>query len=184
MVEAEAVTDGSRPVPHWNGRDFYVTIGDRSWQDAERYGFLASGGGPLWTKPLERLFPGARVFLYKPHPVQGYVGVGVVKEKARPVTDFDVDVNGQKVAILGAPLTEAEKLSHDSDNPELCEHLVRVEWLKTRPLDAAAWQTGLFTHQMPVCKLRDQETIEYLERAFGIKSSNRGEFRGGPDVHE
>ena len=38
--------------------------------------------GRIWTKPLERLFPGARVFLYKPYPVKGYVGVGIVTDKA------------------------------------------------------------------------------------------------------
>ena len=94
MADAEAVTDDGKPSPTWNGRDFYVTIGDRSWEDAERYGFISAGGGEIWTKPLERLFPGARVFLYKPYPVKGYVGVGIVKETARPVTEFEVEVDG------------------------------------------------------------------------------------------
>ena len=131
-----------------------------------RYGFVSAGGGPFWTKPLEKLFPGARVFLYKPDPVQGYVGVGIVKERARPVTEFDVEVDGEKVPILEARLAEPEKLSHDVNDPELREHLVRVTWIKTRPVGEAAWQAGLFTNQMPACRLRDRETIEYLERAF------------------
>ena len=171
MEEAEAVTHGNKPVRPWNGRDFYVTIGDRSWEDAERYGFVAAGGGPFWTKPLERLFPGARVFLYKPWPVQGYVGVGVVKEKSRPVGEFEVELDGERRPLLEAPLAEPEKLRRDADNPDLCEHLVRVEWTKTRPLDDAAWQTGLFTNQMPACRLRNRETIEYLEQAFGLELS-------------
>jgi predicted transport protein len=171
MTDAEAVTDGSKPTSQWNGRDFYVTIGDRSWEDAERYGFVSAGGGPFWTKPLERLFPGARVFLYKPWPVQGYVGVGIVKEKARPVAEFEVKVNGQKQSILEAPLAEPEKVAHDADNPELCEALVRVEWLATRPLDERVWQTGLFTNQMPACRLRHRETIDYLENAFGLSKN-------------
>lgn len=171
MADVEAVTDGGKPSPSWNGRDFYVTIGDRSWEDAACYGFVSAGGGPFWTKPLEKLFVGARVFLYKPYPVQGYVGVGVVKGTARPVTEFQVNVDGQQMPILEAPLAEPEKVNHDVDDPELCEYLVRVDWLKTRPLDAAAWQSGLFTNQMPACKLRDRETIEYLEQAFGLDVS-------------
>ena len=136
----------------------------------------ATGSSPpaaatIYTKPLEKLFPGARVFLYKPYPVKGYVGVGIVKEKARPVTEFEVEVDGQRLPILEAPLADPEKLRHDADDPELREHLVRVEWLKTRPLDEAAWQTGLFTNQMPACKLRDRETIEYLEQAFELDSA-------------
>jgi uncharacterized protein with ParB-like and HNH nuclease domain/predicted transport protein len=168
MVDAEPVTDGHGPGPTWNGRDFYVTIGDRSWEDAERYGFVAAGGGETYTKPLEKLFPGARVFLYKPNPVKGYVGIGVVTEKVVPVTEFEVEVDGQKLPILEAPLAEPEKLSHDADNPELREHLVRVEWLRTRPIEEAAWQPGLFTNQTTACKLRDRETIEHLEQAFGL----------------
>ncbi len=171
MADAEAVTDGSEPKSPWNGRDFYVTIGDRSWEDAERYGYLAAGGGAFYTKPLEKLFPGARVFLYKPYPVKGYVGVGLVKEPVRLVSEFEVVVAGQKIPILDAPLADPEKVTHDADNPELCEQLVRVEWLVTRSLEDAIWQTGLFTNQMPACKLRDRETIEFLEQAFGVEQS-------------
>jgi uncharacterized protein with ParB-like and HNH nuclease domain/predicted transport protein len=168
MADVEAVADG-KPSLSWNGRDFYVTIGDRSWEDASRYGFVAAGGGPFWTKPLEKLFPGARVFLYKPHPVQGYVGVGIVKERIQPVREFEAQVEGSNMPILKAALAEPEKLSHDANDPELCEYLVRVEWLAVRPVEDAAWQAGLFTNQMPVCRLRDSDTIEFLEAAFGVR---------------
>jgi uncharacterized protein with ParB-like and HNH nuclease domain/predicted transport protein len=171
MADAEAATDSSKPPAQWNGRDFYVTIGDRSWEDAERYGYVAAGGGALYTKPLERLFPGARVFLYKPYPVKGYVGVGIVKEPVRLVTEFEVEADGQKMPILDAPLADPEKVTHDADNPELCEQLVRVQWLVTRSLDDAVWQTGLFTNQIPACKLRDRETIEFLEGVFGVEAA-------------
>ena len=168
MADAEPVTDSHTPVASWNGKDFYVTIGDRPWEDAKRYGYISAGGGPLYTKPLENLFPGARVFLYKPHPVKGYVGVGIVREGARPVTEVEVEVDGVSVPILEAPFAEPERLTHDADNPELCEHVVRIEWLRTRSIEEAIWQAGLFTNQVPACKLRDNQTIEYLEQAFGL----------------
>jgi hypothetical protein len=76
----------------------------------------------------------------------------------------------QRRPILEAPLADPEAVRHDADDPERCEHLVRVEWLKTRPIENAVWQSGLFTNQVPACKLRDQETIEYLEQAFGLDS--------------
>jgi hypothetical protein len=47
--------------------------------------------------------------------------------------------------------------------------LVRVEWLRTRRAEDAAWETGLFTNQVPVCKLRDRATIEFLEQAFDLE---------------
>ena len=179
MADAEAVASGDgQPRAPWNGRDFYVTIGDRSWDDAERYGFISAGGGPFWTKPLERLFRGARVFVYKPHPVQGYVGVGFVKDTVRPVTEFEVEINGQRIPILEAPLAEPDKLAANAESPELCEHLVKVEWQGTRSLDDAIWQAGLFTNQMPACRLRDRDTIDFLEREFGVSQERRTE----PDV--
>lgn len=170
MVDVEAVADASKPRPPWNRRDFYVTIGDRSWEGAMRYGFLSAGGGDRYTKPLDNLFPGARVFLYKPYPVKGYVGVGIVKERAKPVTEFTVDIDGQTVSILEASLADPEKVRHDAGNPALCEHLVRVEWLRVRSVEDPVWQAGLFTNQIPACKLRDRETIEYLETEFELES--------------
>jgi hypothetical protein len=108
------------------------------------------------------------------HPVKGYVGVGIVKEKVTPtpVSEFSVEVDGQQMPILEAPLANPEKVRHDAGNPELCEYMVRVKWLKSRPVEEAVWQAGLFTNQIPVCQLRYPETIEYLEEAFGLESSS------------
>ena len=86
----------------------------------------------------------------------------------RPVTDFEVEVDGGKAPILKAPLAEPERLARYADDPARREQLVRVEWLKTRPAEEAAWQTGLFTNQVPVSKLRDRDTIEFLEDAFAL----------------
>jgi uncharacterized protein with ParB-like and HNH nuclease domain/predicted transport protein len=169
MADAVAVGNANTPLPTWNGRDFYVTIGDRSWEDAQRFGFVSAGGGAFYTKPLENLVPGARVFLYKPRPVQGYVGVGIVRDTVRPVTEYLVEIDGRSVPILDAPLTDQARLSHDVDDPDLRESLVRMEWIATRPIGSAIWRSGLFTNQMPACKLRDPETIAYLEEAFGLQ---------------
>ena len=103
--------------------------------------------------------------------MKGYVGVGIVKEPVRLVTEFEVEVDGQTMPILDAPLTDPEKVTHDAKNEELCEQLVRIEWLETRSLEDAVWQTGLFTNQMPACKLRDRDTIDFLEGAFGVEST-------------
>jgi uncharacterized protein with ParB-like and HNH nuclease domain/predicted transport protein len=170
MADAVMVGSANAPRPPWNGRDFYVTIGDRPWEDAKRFGFVSAGGGAFYTKPLENLVLGARVFLYKPFPVRGYVGVGIVQDAIRPVTDYAVEVDGRKMPILDAPLADREKLSHDIDDPNLRESLVRVEWIATRPIEEAIWRTGLFTNQMPACKLRDPETIAYLEQAFNLSA--------------
>ena len=58
-----------------------------------------------------------------------------------------------------------------SDDPELTEMVVPVEWFATRPIDEAVWEKGLFASQLTVCKLRDENTIKTAESAFGLDST-------------
>lgn len=54
---------------------------------------LVSGEQGRWySRTLEQLFPGARVFAYLPE--RGYVGVGTVEEKVRPVREFTTQIDG------------------------------------------------------------------------------------------
>lgn len=152
----------------WNGRDFYVSLGEepsRSWEDCQKYGFVSGGGGKWYTQTLKSLFIGARVFVNIPKA--GYVGVGIVKDTVVPVKDFKVSVNSQEVAILDAPL-KATKMSENLEDLDLCEHLVRVEWIKTVPRDKAYWEKGLFALQHTACKMTSSFTIEKLSQHFGL----------------
>ena len=101
-------------------------------------------------------------------PKQGYVGVGVVKQNVVPVTEFIVDVKGQKTPITDAP-TKAHDIGHHADNPELSEYFVRVEWIKTRSKEDAILETGMFASQHTVCRLRNKFTLEKLTQAFGLE---------------
>ncbi len=167
MADAVA-TETAKASPSWNGRDFYVVLGERDWGDCSRYGFVSAGGGPVYTKPLEQLYPGARVFAYKPWPVRGYVGAGTVTGKPVPIRDFQVQENGQAKRLLEANLAGHDYFARNAESLELCEYVVPVEWAATRPIDDAVWETGLFANQMTVCKLRDRTTIEHLEQAFEL----------------
>lgn len=156
---------GSEP---WNGRDFYVSFGEgsgRSWGDARRYGFISGGGGKWYSQTLRALFPNARVFVNLPG--KGYVGVGVVKEEVVPVKDFVVEVDGAKTPILDAPL-EAPGMGENKDDLELCEYLVRVEWVRAVPQEEAYWETGLFALQHTACKMTSKFTIERLTAHFEL----------------
>ena len=164
MADAQTPSDRHERRP-WNGRDFYVVLGGRDWDDCQRFGFISAGGGRYYSKPLEQLYSGARVFAYMPG--QGYVGVGQVIEPVRPVTEFQVDVGGERKPILGEPFSDAN-LVRDKDDPERCEYLVRVDWLARRPLEEAVWEAGLFANQMTVCKLRDQATIDFVLERLGL----------------
>lgn len=165
---------GKKNQETWNKRDFYVSFGDgeangaefhRSWEDARRYGFISGGGGKWYSQTLSNLFPGARVFVNIPG--FGFVGVGIVEEGSRPITDFAVEVDGKTTPILEAPL-QSHGLDNFKDDPDLCEYLVRVRWLKTMPKDKGYWEKGMFAVQHTACKMRSSFTIERLVRHFGI----------------
>jgi hypothetical protein len=169
-------TKGAGPAkkrPPWNGQDFYVAFGEsddpahdrRRWEDAVKYGFISAGGGLWFSRTLEQLFPGARVFVYIPK--NGYVGVGTVTETSQRVRDFKVDVDGKALPILEAPLT-AKAMGKGADDPAKSEYVVRVEWIKALPREQAIREKGMFANQNSAAKLRHPFTIERLTEAFDL----------------
>jgi hypothetical protein len=154
----------------WNGRDWYVSLGvgeSRSWDDCQKYGFVSAGGGHWYINTLQLLPAGARVFVCVPK--KGYVGVGIVKETAVRVRDFKVvlDDGMEKPILEMSP--KASKMGEFADDPDMSEYLVRVEWLKTVPLEHAVWEKGMFANQNSACKLRNGFTIERLSELFGLE---------------
>lgn len=159
---------GSKAREPWNGQDFYVSFGEgdwRSWEDAQRYGFVSGGGGKWYSQTLKQLFPGARVFVNIPQT--GYVGVGIVTVEAVPVRDFTVEVDGVERPILQAPL-QATAMDRHVEDDEMCEWMVAVEWIKTLPRDKAIWEKGMFANQNTATKMRNSFTIERLVDRFGL----------------
>jgi hypothetical protein len=169
-VEVKATPKKRRP---WNQRDFYISFGNgpqRQWEDARKYGFVGGGGDPWYSRTLNALKEGHRVFVHIPG--QGYVGVGEVAGTARPINEFQVQADGdKKVPILEAPLT-AQSMDHDLDDPDKCEYVVPIDWLKTRPLEDAYWEQKLFANQNTAARLRDTETIERLEQHFELREGD------------
>jgi len=172
IEERSSKTKGQRTSEEWNGRDFVVNIdvdsnGISSWDDAIKYGFVSAGGGRWYSRTLNQLFPGARVFAMRPKI--GYLGVGIVKEKSKPIKDFLVtSENGSVKPIIDVPL-KAEALKENADNPELCEYLVKVEWIKTVPEKEAYWEKGLRANQNSAFKLKSSFTLKKLLNFFGLE---------------
>ncbi len=155
----------------WNG-EYYVSFGDehrRHWSDAVKYGFISAGGGRWYSKTLEMLEPGDRVWVNVPG--RGYVGVGRVTSKAARINDFRVtDSEGGK-----KPLSEAEvsqpNMFESRDDEDRSEYMVGVEWEKTVSLDEAIREKGFFGNQNTVCRPTTkswQHTVERLSRQFGV----------------
>jgi hypothetical protein len=155
----------------WNQQDFVVNFEEndsRNWEDAIKYGFIAAGGGSWYSKTLKRLFVGARIFCMIPK--SGYVGIGKVTEAVEPIKDATFVVNGVEKKISDLNL-KALKMLHDSDDPEKCEYIVKVEWLKTVPKEDAYWTKGLKANQNSAYKLRSQYTIDKVSEYFGLDNT-------------
>lgn len=168
QVEREARKDKKREP--WNGRDFYASFGDgpnRSWEDAVEYGFVSASGGSFYTKTLYHLEVGSRVFVNIPKT--GFVGVAVVTDEAKPITDFKIQQGGVDVPIMDAVGIRSPGYATNAEDPELCQHYVQVRWLKHVPKEQAFWVKGLFASQHSACKLRDSFTINTLTKHFGIE---------------
>jgi hypothetical protein len=155
----------------WNG-EYYVSFGHderRQWEDARKYGFLSAGGGRWYSRTLDLLEPGARVWVNVPK--HGYVGVGTVQEPAMRVGDFHFFAeNGGKVPIAKATLV-GKGILDDMDDDDKCERLVRVKWEKTVGVNEAISEKGFFGNQNSVCKPRAKKwrhTVERLKERFGI----------------
>jgi hypothetical protein len=154
----------------WN-REFYASFGEyenRSWEEARKYGFFAAGGGPWYSRTLNMLSPGDRIWVRIPG--RGYVGVGRVLAKAVPVDDFNVVVDGVTRPLVEVAPTIAGATRY-SVNPENAEYVVAVEWIRDLPVSQAIHETGLFGNQNSIARPRAEswlKTIERLKQRFGI----------------
>jgi len=154
----------------WNGRDYYVSYGDfddgnMSWEDGRRFGFVVADGGLWYTRTLNTLTPGARIFVNIPQ--NGYVGVGTVVDTVVPAREFTVDVDGQKLNIYEAPL-QGKYSPENVEDKKRCAYFVRVEWIKTLPKSQAYWEKGMYANQNTVTKLKNRFTLEKLAQHFSL----------------
>jgi len=154
--EAGPKAAGAKTKEPWNGKDWYVSFGEepdvRSWDDARTHGFVSAGGGEWYTRSLEQVPEGARVWACIPK--SGYVGVGIATGPARRLSESGLD-----------PTALAGTYSHP--NGEV-EWILPVEWLTHVPRSKAVWEKGMFANQNTACRLRNKFTLDRLHPAFGV----------------
>ncbi len=166
QVSAAMTPDG--PNEPRNG-EFYCSYGHsetRSWADAVDFGFICGGGGAWYSRTLQLLSPGDRVWVKVPG--FGFVGVGRVTGRAQPASTFKVNTAEGESPVLDV----AKRGSYHReffDDPERCEYFVSVQWLQTVPLEQAVREIGLFGNQNTVCKPTTPKwraTVERLQEKF------------------
>lgn len=156
----------------WNG-EYYISFGTgknetRKWEDAVKYGFISAGGGTWYTKTLEMLHPGDRIWVNIPH--NGYVGVGIVKGDAVQACNAMFNQMSLKSLQQNGELT-GEYL-YSSDDAENAEYIVPVQWIKTIPENEAIKELGFFGNQNTVCRPtadRWQSTVNRLKKLWNIE---------------
>jgi uncharacterized protein len=146
---------------------YYVNVGEgrhRNWDDCKKYGFLSAGQGKQFSDPIRTLEPGDIVAAYLKR--YGFVGIGVVTEKAVRVDDFKF--NGKPIRDLKL----VEPFIIDNHNNDKTEYLLKVNWKRAVDRKSAKWKKngGLFSSQLIKASLQGQpKTIEFLEKEFEIK---------------
>ncbi|WP_245977625.1 hypothetical protein [Kushneria sinocarnis] len=156
----------------WNG-EFYASFGDdRPWELARRYGFIAGGGAAWYSKTLNLLSEGDRVWVNIPKT--GYVGVAEVTGERRRGDEFMIETEHGWQSLLS--MTTPAEYNHiheqgDADDEETLEYVVPVRWIKSVPAEQAFREAGLFGNQNTVCKPTVSKwdyTVTRLKQAWGI----------------
>jgi hypothetical protein len=98
LVDEEVLPPPPLPTK-WDGRSWYVVFaeedGQRSWQDASRYGFVSASGGPKYTGVLRKIPIDSRVFVLLSGG-HGYIGIGEVDQEAMPFSKAVIRRDGQE----------------------------------------------------------------------------------------
>ena len=140
-----------------------------------RVGFICGGGGAWYSKTLQLLTPGDRLWVNVPGT--GFVGVGRATGRAQPAATFTVAAPAGDVPVLEV----ANRGSYHRefvDDPERCEYFVAVHWLQTVPLERAVKEIGFFGNQNTVCKPtapKWRSTVERLKEKFSNFNNPTGE---------
>ena len=146
---------------------YYYNVGEgvhRDWEDYVQFGFISAGQGPRWRDAMLGFNEGDVVAAYIKR--KGFVGIGQLTSRAKPIRDVVVDrkpLLSHKLRCLNM----AENAESDVD----CEYVATVRWLKTVGREDAKWRTkgGIYTTTHVRASLDGQpETIEFLEESFGL----------------
>lgn len=169
QTQSHASTPLASQREPWNG-EFYHSYGEsdtRSWEDAREFGFICGGGARWYSKTLELLEPGDRV--WAKIPGRGFVGVGRVTGRSQPASTFKVkNQDGDELPIMDVAKRGNYHAANISD-PDTCEYFVPIHWIETVPVDQAFQEIGLFGNQNTVCQPTAEKwrsTVERLKSFF------------------
>ena len=146
---------------------YYYNVGEceyRCWNDYRNYGFISAGHSPHFRDEIVRFEEGDIIAAYLRG--NGYVGIGQIIDRARPVRD--VILNNQPLSDCNL---EQPNLILDSNDDNQSEYVALVEWFVSVGAADAKWvsRSGLFSSQSCRASLDNQPiTVSFLEESFNI----------------
>lgn len=133
----------------WNGRDWFVSFGDRqgrSGEDGLAYGLVSAAGDAWYSRTLGNLPVGTRVNVHIPGV--GYVGVGETLAEASRFDPAQVQVGGEWVDLAGqelhAPYRHVEDGQPETD--DTAERVVPMRWSVANLASEAYWEIRMFAN--------------------------------------
>ena len=145
-----------------NARRFTVEYGSgRSWEDAQKYGFVSAGGngGTL----LNNISIGDIIFCHIAG--KGFVGIGICISQETPADSFLVNEDGIERKILDCEWMNASaKAAIDPLN----EYFIGVRWIRTVPVDDGYWEKGMTSVPMVAYMMNDETTHNKVLQHFGV----------------
>lgn len=164
--DVATITKPSREKEPWNG-EFYVSFGHdetKSWEDAKQLGFISAGGGLWYSRTLNMLSEGDRVWVNVPRV--GYVGVGIVKDTARKITEVKFGDNNSRIYEI------SDRANYHTEDDDKIEYVVPVQWQKAVDIKDAVSEVGFFGNQNSVAKPTTPKwshTVNRLKEIWGIE---------------
>ncbi len=146
---------------------YYYNVGEgphRCWEDYREFGFISAGQGKRWKDAMLGFQPGDVVAAYLKGC--GFVGIGQIIERARPIRE--VTVGG--VPLLTLPL-KRPAMADNLNSDDMCEYPATVQWIRAVERAEAKWKpkSGIYTTTHVRASLDGQpQTIEFLESEFDV----------------
>lgn len=148
-------------VQSGNGRRFTVEYGgERSWEDARKYGFVSASGSDTLLGNVKK---GDFVFCHIKSV--GFVGVGICESDLKIASGFTVSENGTERKIMDCEWTN--KHSKAAVDPSK-EYFLAVNWIHTVSEDFGYWEKGMTSLPMVAYTSNDIDTYEKVLKHFNI----------------
>lgn len=159
---ADSISTNHSSAEQTAGTYYYANLGGRPWNDMRTYGFWQAGGSDRIISGMRKIKVGDILCAYASR--YGYVAVGEVMGELTAFNEMRVRSPQTGDDVYLKDVTTA---AFTAEQLEL-EYCIPVRWragAKKMEQDGESFP-GIFAAPMTLCRLRDEETLEFLNKQF------------------